>query len=161
MLLNPILSLLVVVIVKVNRQLSKGASSQESDFANPGTTTIESISNAGHSVIDHNVCARTQHAPKFLCHADSCPPSLPEVKQWYLPMVYFVSSRCTYCGRILSVVVLLENIVQFSLSKSNKNINMLYMHIFVHPDPDWTQTRLAWMMVCLKFLDTKIYDPIC
>ena len=37
------------------------------------------------------------------CHADSCPPSLPEVKQWYLPMVSFVFYRRTYCGRILSV----------------------------------------------------------
>ena len=36
------------------------------------------------------------------CHADSCLTSLPEVKQWYLPMVSFVSSRCTYCGHILS-----------------------------------------------------------
>ena len=65
MLLNPILSLLVVVSVYVNRQLSKGASYQESDYANPGTTTIESISNAGHSVINHNVCERTQHEPSF------------------------------------------------------------------------------------------------
>ena len=36
------------------------------------------------------------------CHTDSCPPSLPGVKQWYLPMVSFVFSHCTYCGRILS-----------------------------------------------------------
>ena len=26
---------------------------------------IESISNAGHSVINHNLCARTRHAPTF------------------------------------------------------------------------------------------------
>ena len=38
------------------------------------------------------------------CHAGSCPTSLLEVKQWYLPIVSFVSFRRTYCGRILSPI---------------------------------------------------------
>ena len=37
------------------------------------------------------------------CRADSCSPSLPEVNQWYLLMVSFVSSCRTYCRSILSV----------------------------------------------------------
>ena len=39
---------------------------KESDFAKHGTTTIESISNASHFVINQNVCALTRHSPKFL-----------------------------------------------------------------------------------------------
>ena len=39
----------------------------------------------------------------IICHADSCLPSLPELKQWYLLMVSFVSFRRTYYGHILSV----------------------------------------------------------
>ena len=45
----------------------------------------------------HPACANIH------CHADSCPISLPEVKQWYLLMVSFVSYHRTYCGHILSV----------------------------------------------------------
>ena len=48
------------------------------------------------------MCTHPERANIFY-HADSCPPSLPEVKQWYLTMVYFLSSRRTHCGRILSV----------------------------------------------------------
>ena len=47
------------------------------------------------------MCTHPARANIF-CHADSCLPSLPEVKQWYLPMVSFLSSRRTYCGHILS-----------------------------------------------------------
>ena len=88
MLLNPILSLLVVVSVQVSRQLYKRSSSQESDFVKPGTTTIESISNAGHSVINHKSMCTCPERAIILCHADSCLPSPPEVKQcifrWYI-----------------------------------------------------------------------------
>ena len=62
MLINPIMSLLIVVIVQVNRQLSKRQVLKENDFAKHGITMIKSISHAGHSVINHNACERTQHA---------------------------------------------------------------------------------------------------
>ena len=59
----------------------------------------------------------------ILCHADSCLPSLPEVKQWYLPMVSFVSSRCTYCGRILSVPSRSSSLMDVDFA------NVIYMQI--------------------------------
>ena len=47
----------------------------------PGATTIKSISNAGHSVINHgSTCTHSSRATTH-CHADSCLPSPPELKQ--------------------------------------------------------------------------------
>ena len=68
--------------------MSQRSSYQESDFAKPGTTTIESIFNAGHSVIIHKSMCMHPACAIIRCHADSCLPSLPEIKQcifqWYL-----------------------------------------------------------------------------
>ena len=64
--LNPIRSLLLVVIVEVNRQFSKGQVLKESDSAKHGIIMIESIHRAGQSVIILKACARTRHAPTFV-----------------------------------------------------------------------------------------------
>ena len=55
-----------------------------------------SLPHQSQCMCTHPACAN------ICCHTDSCPPSLPEVKQWYLTMESFVNSRHTYCGRILS-----------------------------------------------------------
>ena len=55
--------------------MSQRSSSPESDFAKPGATTIECISNAGHSVINHKSMGMYPERAIIRCHADSCPPS--------------------------------------------------------------------------------------
>ena len=62
----------------VSRKLSQRSSSQESDIAKPGATTIEFISNAGHSFINHKSMGMYPARAIIRCHVNSCPPSPPE-----------------------------------------------------------------------------------
>ena len=68
---------------------------------------IESISNACHSVINHKSMYTHPARAIIRCHDDSCPTSLPEVKQcifrWYL--------SCPSVVRIVGVFYQVYNIV--------------------------------------------------
>ena len=65
------------------------------------------------------MCIRQARA-NISCHADSCSLSLPEAKQWYIPMVSLVSSRCTYAHESIVGVFYQEEINSNMTPKEDK-----------------------------------------